>query len=633
MKHIYRTLLLTLVLMASQHTLAQVFDTTEVPMLKKARVKSRTVYTQSDLDLKNGLLGMAIQRQFFDSNGRLIEEQSLSADTASYRTVYQRNARGQVEKTIYYTGSSYVRGVYTLLYNSLGQETGNFHVQENRPVYHDTKQYDAKGRLVEEQRFYPDSSRQHLIKYKYNAQGKVEQQLTLRGNRKDTVGIYSFKYDSKGRTVEEIYLFSHSLSSKRYTYKPDGSLEIKYESTNNGGSASQEYKTFNALGQLHTRRYVVSGKGNDYFYENLYNDKNLLVTTISKQQGSAGRKTVLNYNKQGLLESQNSYYKDTLYSSEKYWYDANERLTRRWFRYMQEKDFRQQVDYTYDAKGQCVSQMVVKPAALQADIFSYGQKPRYVKKSDYDTTYIIFDGAQTYHQRLLNEEPFVLSCTQTLGRTDIGIDWGPHCGIYLLSKSTISQSPRKQRERLSLSNYRDTLELTRETELDAKGQWTSILDTDAQGIMRAHYERLPSGQYRFTELFSQRTSKPGIDSVQFYMDYNGTHHEVWHINTAGDTTQHTVRYAGGNSENDYYTYAAGRKIKEWHDWGSPKLMHHENHFEYNSEGQITMIYRYGHNGAMSAKEQYTYKNGRLVLIENIAPTPETRQLYLYEYYD
>lgn len=234
------------------------------------------IFTSISRVEEDGQLTLVLDRTFDENNNILTQ------------TTYHDNNYTTTEQYTYNKDNQLILknindGLYIHTYTY--HENGNLHVHEysyaytSAPVKYrtQTKTYDERGNLTEILVNEIDGSVLYRDSYTYNRQNLlVERVYEYPESNKD---IYTYAYDSQGRTTEEGYIRyggkadNYAVNNewkKTYTYDKDGNL-VKLVTYSKSGREKTTVETFDADGNPLTFNSIIDGSpvgDNEYVYEN-----------------------------------------------------------------------------------------------------------------------------------------------------------------------------------------------------------------------------------------------------------------------------------------------------------------------------------------------------------------------------
>ncbi len=303
LKHVkYCLLLLIYTLNASGQYL---IEDTEKERVAKNNIKVKTEWEHSYSDGKVDANGTKISVTKFDNNGNILSKLSyrFNGDTSTYENSKYDPKGNQVEFSKYdgkrkmYTVKTYTK------YDPKGNKVNERGQQGNAGDYSTYYKYNSNGELSE---IYYYSNNELTEKRVISNAGNIREIIIYNGSNQQT-GKISKTYDSKDNLLQET------------TYGADGSLkkDFKYKYDSKGRAIEEEQ---NSYGRLNIKK--------TFTYDN---SDNLIKIVYEKPGSNAFTNNIYTYDTRGLLvqeqwfnESKNKYsFKKYKYSSSGNLIEAN----------------------------------------------------------------------------------------------------------------------------------------------------------------------------------------------------------------------------------------------------------------------------------------------------------------------
>lgn len=193
-----------------------------------------------------------------------------------------------------------------------------------------TYTYDAKGQLVSEKSFQPDSPDSGEIRYTYDSKGNLVKSTWL--NNDTVTWIDTYTYDSKGNQIKAVGSDSEGVVlTETYAYNSDGNL-TKYTSDSDGYLSTETY-TYDKNGYLikMVEEYGVGTSSKEVYttvYTNDADGNHLEVNYSEKYADGSGFTTVTTYtyDKGNKMLTESGGYFTTYYTYDKYGNLISEKL-------------------------------------------------------------------------------------------------------------------------------------------------------------------------------------------------------------------------------------------------------------------------------------------------------------------
>ncbi len=297
-----------------------------------------------------------VQKLTFDRGGRLLEQEeyesnfrasfawtrTLTGDRYSIatRTRYQKEGvefddYGKIIEKYQSTSGSYKKWEYT--YDESGNMVqGKFYRERGAKPVVWTSTYDAKGNPIEVRQARANGTLRSKRAYSYDRQGRIEKQTAEWYAEDGTLdSTWTYRYDSEGNTIEEVYRHAgQSFPSRwKHTYAGTGNHTQETYYTTDGLPFVESQMAYDTRGNKTLE--VKSGKGVSRGYRSVseYDGRNRLIEMVKYDlDGKQVSREVLAYNPQGDLVEKSLHNPDNSLKSKEtfvYEYDARGNWTTR----------------------------------------------------------------------------------------------------------------------------------------------------------------------------------------------------------------------------------------------------------------------------------------------------------------